>query len=146
MGRRDFSPKPMWKRSKKRAHQLWPLPLFLRFSFTNSPLLLITLSWQDYNSQPPAAPLNTFGTSNPVDDWNRCSVDGILNLCLHSPNLQRSLGWSGRRDGASSTANQRLGCWCWCESPLLERTLFYKMFWVCECSCCLCAIIMFFWH
>ena len=75
MGRQAFSPKPMWRRSKRRVHQLWPLPLFLRFSFANSLLTFqvssFTFFWQDYNSQPPAPALNTFGTSNPVDDWNR---------------------------------------------------------------------------
>jgi hypothetical protein len=35
MGRRAFFLKPMWKRSKKRVHQLWPLPPFLRITTAN---------------------------------------------------------------------------------------------------------------
>ena len=97
MGRRASSPKPMWKRSKKRVHQLWPLPPCLRFPSTNLPLH-VTLCWQDYNSQPPAAPLNTFGTSNPVDDWNRCSVD-VFRICARTaqskPSAIPGLEWQG---------------------------------------------------
>merc|ERR1719367_1515744 len=34
-GDRPFFPKHTWKRSKTRAHQLWPLPLFLRIITAN---------------------------------------------------------------------------------------------------------------
>lgn len=88
MERRAFSPKPMWKKSKKRVRQLWPLHLFLRLNLTHSQISL-TVEFQDYNSQPPAAPLNTFGTSNPVDDWNRLTWNCVFVVAPFKP----AQGW-----------------------------------------------------
>jgi len=51
---------------------------------------------QDYNSQPPAAPLNTFGTSNPVDDWNSDPWAGVAGGM--APPQQQTNDWGAGAD------------------------------------------------